>query len=119
MKLEAGKYYRRRDGVVVGPAQKLPYEGLNFPYTLGEAVYTNEGCYYSTGVESRIDLVAEVSMLTTTDQRSLRDEFAMAALTGLLALEAGPKFKTSQEYFNHYAKFSYAYADAMMKEREK
>ncbi len=49
---------------------------------------------------------------TAPERPTLRDQFAMAALTGLLASEEFHSLTTA-------AKMSYAFADAMMAERNK
>lgn len=50
-------------------------------------------------------------------EKALRDGFAMAALTGLLA---NPEMVTAEDFdvvANTYADLSYLYADAMMRRR--
>jgi hypothetical protein len=46
------------------------------------------------------------------EQKTLRDEFAMAALTGMVAY-------SGYGNFTDFASISFKYADAMMEEREK
>jgi hypothetical protein len=48
-------------------------------------------------------------------RRKLRDKFAAAALTGLLAYEGGPE----GDPMTYYPKRAYQYADAMLAERDK
>jgi hypothetical protein len=50
------------------------------------------------------------------EQKTLRDEFAMAALTGMVAYSG---LETSYGNFTDFASISFKYADAMMEEREK
>jgi hypothetical protein len=61
-----------------------------------------------------------LEQLQEVEQRRLRDEFAMAALQGLIS---GPNVekgdcKTFDEIAQSVAKASYRFADAMMKQRE-
>ena len=54
------------------------------------------------------------------EQKTLRDEFAMAALTGMeLHHFINGDIDGMEKYFSRVAEIAYKYADAMMKEREK
>jgi hypothetical protein len=53
--------------------------------------------------------------IKTEPVKTLRDEFAMAALTGLLAMGADGGWSAEP---GAYAKRAYAYADAMLAARE-
>lgn len=63
------------------------------------------------------ETLEEINQKTPT----LRDQFAIAALQGLIAhsSENQPIFNTPDEAFSYYAKGAYAYADAMMEARNK
>jgi hypothetical protein len=59
MKLEVGKYYRTREGKIVGPIEKSPING-RFPFRVfGHNTYTKWGNCFSAG-DSRHDLIEEV-----------------------------------------------------------
>ena len=59
------------------------------------------------------DWIAELrtSLAYAQLKKTLRDEFAMAALTGILARNSGT--------YDENCEIAYQYADAMMKERHK
>lgn len=57
--LEAGKWYQRRDGKVVGPAKKH-YKSVRYPYRLNNFVYTNTGRWDGIGRVHSYDLIKEV-----------------------------------------------------------
>lgn len=63
------------------------------------------------------ETLEEINQKTLT----VRDQFAIAALQGLIAhsSENQPIFNTPDEAFSYYAKGAYAYADAMMEARNK
>jgi hypothetical protein len=137
MKIEAGKYYRTRGGAVVGPIRRA--QG-GFWYSCFHT-WDGDGGMFLNGAEHDLDLISEVYVsdtppvnreiteeqfwknvgdqqrkeafiLGSSETKTLRDEFAMAALTG---------FCSQQVCFepNVFAKFSYDCADAMMEARKK
>ena len=57
LQIEEGKWYRRRDGAVVGPAESA--DGRTRPWCVDGWFYTTAGRIYDTG-ESTWDLVEEV-----------------------------------------------------------
>lgn len=65
MRIEDGKFYRRRDGVVVGPAKDTK-DGSGYPVFVrrnpdgGGNWYTAEGRYWTSQTEDPCDLVEEV-----------------------------------------------------------
>ncbi len=74
--------------------------------------------YYSWQQELGLNTIFEYALAEDQkvqeekpQQKTLRDEFAMAALTGLTACTT---FNGSPE---HFANYSYKYADAMLKAR--
>lgn len=96
MHVEKGKYYRDGNGRVIGPL-----------------MFTGDGEF--------LHLVAEVYVSDTPpaeapalETKTLRDEFAMVALQGLMA---DPQFKFID--FNDHAEALYCIADAMMEARKK
>ncbi len=65
LQIEEGKWYRRRDGVVVGPAWHRE-SGRLFPWCLGEhetmrTIYMDDGRFEPGGCRAELDLVREVS----------------------------------------------------------
>jgi hypothetical protein len=65
----------------------------------------------------QVQLLDALQILTTPqmvvdDPKKLRDQFAMAALTGLISINPAPKS------LDGIAEFSYLAADSMMKARE-
>lgn len=65
-------------------------------------------------------LVEPAAVDKTEPVKSLRDEMAMAALTGLLAAYANPATSSlpyAQTDFDNLSKYAYGYAEAMMNAR--
>lgn len=58
MKIEEGKYYRRRRGDVVGPAMYTA-KYASHPWSLGVSDYTDEGRFYADERKSEYDLIEE------------------------------------------------------------
>lgn len=132
MKIEAGKYYRTRGGHVVGPIETTENFG---PYTFWVGMdedfcWTPDGAYGNKPHDN--DLISEVYVSDTPpadgantfrnctvgtyapEAKTLRDEFAMAALTGMMADHTAPN--KPPEFF---ADLAYKYANAMMEARKK
>ena len=124
MKIEAGKYYLTRNGRVIGPmreivsriAEKWKFWAIGF--NDGAPCWTDEGRWSDVEDMHEMDLISEVYVSDTPpadtpapEVKSLRDEFAMAALQGMLASEAA--------FDRNMAEYAYEYADAMMEERKK
>jgi hypothetical protein len=57
MKIERGKFYKRRDGEISGPMQEN--QNPDFPYSFDGDSYTEEGRYL-LGKENQWDLIEEV-----------------------------------------------------------
>lgn len=57
-------------------------------------------------------------LLRQSTQKTLRDEFAMAALTGMIVV-TGKGYLCHPTDLENFAHDAFRYADAMMKEREK
>ena len=140
MKIEAGKYYRTRDGDVVGPMAQgndKRYPWMILSGIVNSLQWNHDGDYSYVG-EHSLDLVSEVyvsdtppadaltlpsAMLKPQDWRrlkpiepspetkTLRDEFAMAALTGMITAD--------HEFTDRIAEEAYEIADAMMEARKK
>lgn len=73
MKIEAGKYYKTRDGRKVGPMRELDRETTDWPWTdkledMPEQRYTDDGKEIGTG--SDCDLVSEWLPWETIDYKS-------------------------------------------------
>jgi hypothetical protein len=111
MKIREGAYYRTRSGDVVGPV-RLAEAGSAYPVLTHTACWRADG-RFSGDDEHRQDLISEVYVSDTPapETKTLRDEFAMAALQGMLASEAA--------FDRNMAEYAYEYADAMMEERKK
>ena len=125
MKIEAGKYYRTRGGDVLGPMRKrdvmttYPWGG---PWGGGADCWTDSGRFSEDVNDCDMDLISEVYVSDTPpadapapEVKTLRDEFAMAALNGAMV---GYHDKPSATCDN-IAKWSYDLADAMMQARKK
>jgi hypothetical protein len=116
MKIEAGKYYRTRCGDVVGP-MKLADGPCRYPWLTIKGCWTTEGEFSLEG-EHACDLISEVHVSDTPSARhraagpkTLRDEFAIAALTGMITAD--------HEFTDRIAEETYEIADAMMEARKK
>ncbi len=131
MKIEAGKYYRTRDGDVVGPMRRVDWCDATF--TAGDFTWNEDGSYVQ-GTPYKMDLISEVYVSDTPlpkcqnlpaidgpngpfrvveETKTLRDEFAGLALTGFAA---NPNNADGTE---ESAQWAYRYADAMMEARKK
>jgi hypothetical protein len=125
MKIEAGKYYRTRGGDVVGPMAQgndKRYRWIIFSGIVNSLRWNQDGDYSYAG-EHSLDLVAKVYVNDTPladapalEAKTLRDEFAMAALTGFMA---DPNVLLPTCDFNATAEGLYVIADAMMEARKK
>jgi hypothetical protein len=152
MKIEEGKYYRRRDGEVVGPM--VPSKHRIGAWVINDHAWYEDGRFLNSGVPHMMDLISEVYVSDTPpadapapktirldphtewklfrqmgphelvtnasvpmlETKTLRDEFAMAALTGFMA---DPNVLLPNCDFNATAEGLYAIADAMMEARKK
>lgn len=63
LQIEAGKYYRRRDGKVVGPARTASDQEVSdgYPWNVGGQVYTTDGRFWRIKRTDDRDLVAEAN----------------------------------------------------------
>lgn len=62
LRIKEGKWYRRRDGVVVGPARR---SGLaDYPWRVGVDAYTDSGRWYCLDQADAFDLIEEVPALS-------------------------------------------------------
>ena len=133
MKIEAGKYYRTRGGDVVGPMRRVDWCDATF--TAGDFTWNEDGLW-GKAIPSKWDLISEVYVsdmppcegvnLPATDgpngpfrvveeTKTLRDEAANAALTGLLAKAVDDGSMGAEDW----ASDAYLFADAMMEARKK
>jgi hypothetical protein len=163
MKIEAGRFYRARNGIIYGPIIRVSGK-VRLPFRVENVAldWREDGFFQSDRLESEHDLISEVYVSDTPpgvkyteaqlremmrdprywrtrepefvkrvtegfralvgggappadvpapEAKSLRDEFAMAALQGLLAGKYDLDRGLSQ--------YAYEYADAMMEARKK
>jgi hypothetical protein len=122
MQIREGAYYRTQGGDVVGP-MKRDEADMQYPWFSFEGTWTDTGLINVNVIGCDGDIISEVYVSDTppnaplpdiiTDQpcKTLRDEFAMAALQGMLARE--------DYYARHVARDAYEYADEMMEARKK
>lgn len=115
MKISEGAYYRRRRGDVVGPLTGVTWCDRTF---MAADMTWHENGSYVLGLGHEYDLIAEVYVSDTPpadafapEAKTLRDEFAMAALMGLLS--------ANYEFTDRIAAEIYEIADAMMEARKK
>jgi hypothetical protein len=120
LKIEAGKYYRARRGLIVGPLTRVSWCDRTFA---ASNITWKENGSYVQGITHTLDLIREVYVSDTPpadapapEVKTLRDEFAMAALAGFMA---DPNVLLPTCDFNATAKGLYAIADAMMEARKK
>ncbi len=124
LKIEAGKCYQMRCGVVVGPIQ-LSKSSPKFPWVCLGLCWREDGSFSKYGPHAR-DLVAQVYVSDTppdaplpdiiTDQpcKNLRDEFAIAIVAAFLSRPLSDNELTLEQ-----CQIVWANADAMMKARKK
>jgi hypothetical protein len=62
IKIQAGKYYRRRDGEVIGPAKHRGDKGSSYQWNVSGNYYTDDGRYQACGPDSPYDLIAEIEV---------------------------------------------------------
>jgi hypothetical protein len=62
IKIQAGKYYRRRDGQVAGPAVNRDDPGTSYPWIVAGCFYTDDGAYDCYTPGHHYDLIAEVTV---------------------------------------------------------
>jgi hypothetical protein len=126
MKICEGAYYRTRGGDVVGPLSAVSWCDRTFSAL--DLTWHEDGSYVQ-GVPGNLDLISEVYVIDTLpadgannfqnctvgtyapETKTLRDDFAMAALQGMLAAEC--------DLARNIARCAYEYADAMMEARKK
>jgi hypothetical protein len=119
MKIREGAYYRTRGGDVFGPMAR--YAGCDDTFTAGDLTWHEDGSYVQ-GIPYKMDLISEVYVSDTPpadapapEIKTLRDEFAMAALIGLTT--AGGDLADCGR--DEIAAEAWRQADAMMEAREK
>ena len=101
MKIEAGKYYKRRDGKFSGVAEIV--HGTD-PVRCGSSYYGEDGYYYNSGNETEMDLTEECNadgspvvpvepakapdreQWAEAAEKMRREEIALSVLPGLLSL---------------------------------
>jgi len=92
MKIEEGKYYRARDGRVIGPMQEVCHSTEIWKFTavgfyVGNPCWTDEGRWSDIDEERDLDLISEVYVSDTPPAdasapkpKNLRDEFAITLM---------------------------------------
>jgi hypothetical protein len=137
MKIEAGKYYRTRRGLIVGPLRRVSWCDRTF--AAADITWKENGSYVQ-GITNPLDLISEVYVSDTPpavqeteadwrakllaagpgpfleyhDRKTLRDEFAMAALKAMLGHSDYSELSPAQ-----MAVEAYRQADAMLEARKK
>ena len=85
MKIEAGRFYRARNGIIYGPMIRVPGK-LRLPFRVENVAldWREDGFFQSDRLESEHDLISEVYVSDTPPAEALapkakplRDEFAM------------------------------------------
>jgi hypothetical protein len=129
MQIEAGKYYRTRGGRVIGPmreivsriAEKWKFWAIGF--NDGAPCWTDEGRWSDVEDMHEMDLISEVYVSDTPpadapapEVETLRDRFAIAALSALTGLMVNLKIEMPHD---ELADKVYRMADAMMEARKK
>jgi len=122
MKIEAGKYYRTRGddknpGHVFGP---MRYRKEKYCLYIGGGFSWDAKGHFDGDQHSTLDLISEVYVSDTPPEnapeaKTLRDEFAMAAVA---SCAVGPQTYRDAE-FPETAAAAYSFADAMMEARKK
>jgi hypothetical protein len=140
MKIREGAYYRTRGGRIIGPMKHVDYRAEKWSFCAlgfhdGAPCWTDEGRWCEFDDSHDMDLISEVYVSDTPptfipigtfsgggsgggastsapapETKTLRDEFAMAALQGMLA-----RYDYRASYV---ARDAYEYADAMMEARK-
>jgi hypothetical protein len=125
MKIREGAYYRTRGGHVFGPMVWDKDPTINYPWhivsTEPEVCWDKRGFWLITGT-SQLDLISEVYVSDTPapEAKTLRDEFAMAVVSGVYIHWRTSLDKTDSGVdFLDIAEMAYGIADAMMEARKK
>lgn len=81
MKIEAGKYYRTRRGLIVGPLTRVSWCDRTF--AASDITWKENGSYVQ-GITNPLDIISEVYVsdappadAPAPEAKTLRDEFAM------------------------------------------
>jgi len=116
MKIEAGKYYRRRCGDVVGPLTKVTWCDRTF---MAADMTWHENGSYVLGLENEYDLIAEVYVSDTPpadapETKTLLDEFAKVIVGAFLSRPLSENELTLEQ-----CQIVWSNAAAMMEARKK
>jgi hypothetical protein len=114
MKIEAGKYYRTRGGLIVGPICRYQYNSV-YQFFFGEYIWTKEG-KSTIGPDSPYDLIAQLTAheaiphVPPSDATPKVDRVVLASkILPRLAPDLTPPMAAKQ---------ALQYADAFLKEIE-
>jgi hypothetical protein len=114
MILQEGRYYRRRDGLAVGPIHRSASDG-NYPFFF-QGMSWNKSGKYNVGLDSSIDLIAELTTheaiphVPPSDATPKVDRVVLASkILPRLAPDLTPSMAARQ---------ALQYADAFLKEIE-
>lgn len=116
MKIQEGHLYKNGNGDL-GIASR-GNEG-RFPWVIGSYSYTEDGKYYSNEDESKLDIIAEISVPSET--ATLRDQFAMVALQILIRppRDMARVFELDgPQDVSGWVRQAYVLADAMLEARK-
>jgi hypothetical protein len=94
MKIEAGKYYRTRDGQKVGPMNNTDNEGAKF-YSIATGLYFEDGTFgYGESIRCpRLDLISEWTDEGPTLSSASIDQIAIDSLKWHFAQGFDSKFE--------------------------
>jgi hypothetical protein len=122
MKIREGAYYRARNGAIYGPMM-YSVASSRYPVMVKGTIWCwgEDGFYQSNQQETEHDLISEAYVSDTPpadapspETKTLRDEFAMAALKAMLGHSDYVELSPDQ-----MAVEAYRQADAMIEARQK
>jgi hypothetical protein len=111
MKLEAGKYYRARNGNVYGPLQSKE-SSERYKFSISHIHWTSEGGYHPDNWESDYDLIEEILITSVPPKEPTFRPYTLEE-AGVWLLGAQVKGKTDEEFYyrivdkiDNYGQFS-------------
>lgn len=102
MKIEAGKYYKTRDGRKVGPMRELNRHETDYPWTdkdgdMPDQRYNDKG--YEIGTGSDCDLISEWKDETPSPIRTVTRREIVAGNYGIVAITKSNKVMIAAGYY--------------------